>query len=118
MYTGENQSLMQYRQRKHKPTEAEALFEQFLIENQIPYKKQKGFLAKTNRRFYIADFYLPKPVKLVIEIDGPYHQNQVEYDLERDRYFREVRNIQVLRILNEQVYDPEFLKSLLKSIKL
>lgn len=118
MYTGENQSLLQQRQRNHKDTEAEALFEQFLIKNNIPYKKQKGFLAKTNRRFYIVDFYIPKPVKLVIEIDGPYHQNQLTYDQERDEYFRKIRKIDVLRIPNESVQDQQVLDFILKRIKI
>jgi len=116
VYTGENQSLLQERQRNHKDTLAEALFEQFLVKNQISYRKQKGFLSKTNRRFYIADFYIPKPVKLVIEIDGPYHQNQLKYDSERDRYFREVRHISVLRISNELVEDNQYLESLVKRL--
>lgn len=112
MYTRDNQRLLEEYKRNHKDTEAEALFEQFLLQRGIYYKKQKGFLSKTNRRFYIADFYLPKPYKLIVEIDGGYHQNQQEYDEERDRYFVQVRKIGVLRIPNELVYDEDYLKSL------
>ena len=114
MFTKENQSLLSKYKQRNKQTSFEIKFEEFLIQNKVKYKKQKGFLSKTNRKFYIVDFYLPKPVKLVIEIDGEYHKNRQAYDTERDRYFREVRNINVLRIPNELVFDKEYLKQVLR----
>ena len=37
---------------------------------------------------FISDFYCHQ-VDLVVEVDGSVHQNQVEYDLARDRYLQE-----------------------------
>jgi very-short-patch-repair endonuclease len=55
--------------------------------------------------FYIADFYCAK-LKLIIEVDGKIHENQKEYDLERDSKLLE-KGIYVFRIKNEEVSDPE-----------
>jgi very-short-patch-repair endonuclease len=52
---------------------------------------------------FIADFYLPKPFKTVIEIDGKYHQHRVEKDTGRDLFFKHERNIRTLRFTNEFV---------------
>lgn len=62
---------------------------------------QRGFLA--GGVIYVADFYLPKPLWLVIEIDGKYHESpkQREKDAERDKYFF-WRGFRVLRIKNEE----------------
>ena len=53
---------------------------------------------------FVADFYLPKPLKLIIEIDGGYHSDPIQKwkDSERDAYFRS-RGMKVLRIKNEHV---------------
>ena len=37
--------------------------------------------------FFIADFYCSK-LKLIIEVDGPVHQNRQDYDSERDAKLR------------------------------
>jgi len=50
---------------------------------------------------FIADFYCHQ-VDLVVEVDGSAHQNQVEYDLARDRYLQE-RGLRVLRFTNQDV---------------
>lgn len=50
---------------------------------------------------FIADFYCHQ-VDLVVEVDGSVHQNQVEYDLARDRYLQE-RGLHVLRFTNQAV---------------
>ena len=34
----------------------------------------------TTRRFFIVDFYLPRPHKLCLEIDGPSHVRRWRYD--------------------------------------
>lgn len=53
--------------------------------------------------FYIADFYCAE-LRLVIELDGPVHDYQTDYDSERDSKI-EAKGIQVLRIRNEQLMD-------------
>ncbi|MBD2018344.1 DUF559 domain-containing protein [Microcoleus sp. FACHB-53] len=50
---------------------------------------------------FIADFYC-HAARLVIEVDGEIHQQQVEYDAERDRILL-ARGLRLLRIQNEQV---------------
>jgi len=51
--------------------------------------------------FYIADFFCFEE-KLVIEIDGGYHERQKEYDTLRTSVINEL-NIEVIRITNEEV---------------
>lgn len=53
---------------------------------------------------FIVDFYCHS-AKLIIEVDGEIHQQQVEYDAERDQILS-ARGLRLLRIKNEQViYD-------------
>ncbi len=60
---------------------------------------EKGVLA--NKTFFIIDFYLPKPRKLCIEVDGRYHDNRKEYDAMKDEFLTKNRNFNVLRISND-----------------
>jgi very-short-patch-repair endonuclease len=61
---------------------------------------EKGFM--TDRTFYIADFYLPKPRKVIIEIDGNHHKAQRAYDQARDNFLKRERKIKrIIRISNE-----------------
>ena len=50
---------------------------------------------------FIVDFYC-HAASLVIEIDGKIHEQQIEYDLERDQVLT-VRGLRLLRIKNEEV---------------
>ena len=50
---------------------------------------------------FIADFYC-HAAGLVVEVDGPIHDAQAEYDAARDRVFA-ARGLRVLRVRNEQV---------------
>ncbi|MGB3641223.1 MAG: endonuclease domain-containing protein [Rivularia sp. (in: cyanobacteria)] len=49
------------------------------------------------------DFYC-HATALVIEIDGKIHENQIEYDTERDKVLS-ARGLRLLRIKNEEVRD-------------
>ena len=64
---------------------------------------------------YIVDFYCPSE-KLVIEVDGPYHDLKriVKYDNERDKQLEEL-GLKVIRFKNKQVFDE--LDKLLQKIK-
>lgn len=53
--------------------------------------------------FFIADFYCAEK-KLVIEVDGGYHNNQKEYDKNRDLVIRQL-GLTVLRIKNDELSD-------------
>jgi very-short-patch-repair endonuclease len=50
---------------------------------------------------FIVDFYC-HAARLVIEVDGKIHEQQSEYDAERDKVLL-VRGLRVLRIKNEQI---------------
>ena len=51
---------------------------------------------------FIVDFYCHK-AGLVVELDGPIHDGQVDYDIERDNAL-ETRGLRVLRIRNKEVH--------------
>jgi very-short-patch-repair endonuclease len=106
------QSLCQKRinKLKKRPTISEIIFKNRLDSAGIKYMFQKGFIEGNN--FCIADFYIPKPYKIVIEIDGEYHNNsnQIKRDLNKDRYYKE-RGFKIIRIKNNEVstYNLSFL---------
>lgn len=52
---------------------------------------------------FIVDFYCHS-AGLVIEIDGPIHESQLEYDEERERIFSD-RGLRVLRFSNQEVLE-------------
>ena len=52
---------------------------------------------------FIVDFYCHK-AGLVVELDGPIHDGQADYDIERDKVL-ETRGLHVLRIKNEEVHE-------------
>ena len=84
-------------------TNSEITFKNKLDLLGIRYLFQKGFISGNG--YYFVDFYLPKPYKVCVEIDGGYH-NTIEQkykDSKKDRYLIEERNFKVLRIKNEDV---------------
>lgn len=83
-------------------TKSELIFKQKLDNLGVNYLFQKGFIAKDY--FCIVDFYLPRPHKLCIEIDGGYHNTpeQILKDERRTRYLQCSRRFKVLRLTNEQ----------------
>ncbi len=69
------------------------------------YLKGKNLSVKFRRQHgigpYIADFYC-KEKNLIIELDGSQHQENKEYDAERDDYIKTL-GIKVLRFWNNEV---------------
>ena len=59
------------------------------------------FRRQTPLGRYIADFVCLE-ARLVIELDGDYHNDQQAYDHERDHWMRQ-QNFQVLRFWNHEV---------------
>jgi len=109
----EKQKTMFERQKKlrDKPTPSELIFKERLENMGIRAIFQKCFIAG---EFYcIADFYLPKPFKIVFEIDGEYHETeeQKKRDYAKDMYLTKIRKLKVIRIKNEDVqkFDLSFL---------
>lgn len=106
MYTKEHQRLLNKYKLNNKETIYEKQLEQLLIDNNIYYKKQKDFIAKCYT-CYIADFYLPRPYKCIIEVDGKYHDFTQGKDYYRDKFFIEEKGIRTLRIKNEELQYPD-----------
>ena len=86
------------RKLRNNPTQAEDLFWQCIRKKQLGYK----FLRQKVMGCFIVDFYCAQK-KLVIEIDGPIHLNQLEYDQERTK-FLELLGMQVVRFTNDEVF--------------
>ncbi len=79
----------------------------FLRQHPIIYK---GDLIRLS--YFIADFYCDEK-KAIIELDGPIHESNKEYDNFRDSEL-EYLGMHILRIKNEELVD---LKSVLNKIE-
>jgi very-short-patch-repair endonuclease len=86
------------RELRHHMTDEEAILWQRLRINRLGgwHFRRQQIIAS-----FIVDFYC-HAASLVVEIDGPIHTNQVEYDAERDRVLTEM-GCRVMRFPNEQV---------------
>lgn len=93
---------------KHKAMKTELRFKEWLDENKIYYKFQKGFLIPFHR---IVDFYIPNH-GLIIEIDGGYHNDIKEKDSYKDDTWAEERGMRTIRILNKDVWNGDFIPRL------
>lgn len=102
-YSRENQSLMVKRQKENRsePTPAEAHVIGLLDTMGERYVFEKGLF--TAHKFFLVDFYFPKPRKLCLEIDGAYHDSpaQKAKDKTRDKFIRTKRKMKVKRITND-----------------
>lgn len=92
------------RELKFKQTEAERKFAEFLIEKNVHFEFQKGFLKPFHR---IVDFFLTK-TRTIIEVDGGYHQKIKSKDDHKDITWLEKRNIKTIRLTNEEVISSDF----------
>ena len=59
--------------------------------------------SASNPEFFVADFYF-REKRLIIELDGKYHEFQKELDNERDSILKEL-GITTFRIKNEELLD-------------
>ena len=86
---------------RNRATQAEWNFKGKLEALKIPFKFQRAFIKKGG--FVIVDFYIPRK-KLVIEIDGGYHNTpeQKGKDTWKERYLLDNYGIQTIRFSNEQ----------------
>lgn len=112
--TGQYKSKTAYRSAKNsiyvidlkkKATPTELIVKNYLEENKVKFRFQKGFMNPFHR---IVDFYLPKPHRLIIEIDGGYHNNTKFQDKRKDEAWEYHRIIKTLRIKNEDVLNGKF----------
>ena len=65
-------------------------------------------ISKRNEitQFYIADFYCAS-LKLIIELDGGIHNEQIEYDKNRDSTLNEI-GFTVVRLKNEMINEDPY----------
>lgn len=102
------------KERRSNRTQAELYVQSLLSE--LPYKfiPEKGFIQ--GDYYCFVDFYLPKPLKVCLEVDGGYHNTdkQKARDKRKTKYL-EKRGFKVVRITNEQAFGltPSSLKKLI-----
>ena len=86
------------RRMRETPTHAEGL-----LWKKLRKKRLGGFRFRRQHIIYtfIVDFYCPL-AKLVIEVDGSVHDDQEEYDREREEIIENL-GYQVLRFRNDQI---------------
>ena len=92
--------IAQSRRMRANPTPAEALLWSKLRKRRLGRYR---FLRQRIIGPYIVDFYCAE-LDLVIEIDGPIHQHQKEYDEHRTKYLESVGK-QVIRFTNRQIIE-------------
>lgn len=113
--TGESLRPMSRKMRKH-PTVQEAVLWKVLS------SKTANIGAKFVRQFplfgFIPDFYCQK-WGIIVEVDGPYHERQIEYDRYRDSVFHK-HGRRVLRFTNDQVRFelPEVVKRIRSAVSI
>jgi very-short-patch-repair endonuclease len=99
------------RQLRRNMTEAERLLWQelrnrklggFKFNRQFPVVYREIYGKKD---FFILDFYCAEK-KIAVELDGPIHDKQKDYDQSRDQILQEV-GISVIRYKNEEVKQME-----------
>jgi very-short-patch-repair endonuclease len=97
------------RRLRNNPTPSEKTLWAFLKNKQLQGRKflrQHPIIyeSKENEHFcYIPDFYCKKEM-LIIELDGPIHNNQKEEDRRRDLVLQS-RNLKIIRLKNEELID-------------
>ena len=82
---------------RSQPTKAEYVLWQEIRREKLGYKFRRQFSIEK----FIVDFYCHE-LRLIIEVDGPVHTEQLRYDKLRE-YFLEARRYTVLRYKNDQV---------------
>lgn len=114
MYKDKQRDISKYRKTLlDNQTNSELIFASILKKYYLKYIPQKGFISGKGK--YIVDFYLPKPYKVCIEIDGASHRGREEYDRRRTAYLSSDRRFRVIRFTNEEVKDEEYVVSVLKN---
>ncbi len=79
-------------------TPAEAKLWSFLRRHQL---KDVGFRRQHAIGNFVVDFCAPRQ-KLVIELDGSHHLDQMEYDAERSDFLK-IKGYRILRFFNNDV---------------
>lgn len=106
--------ILEYQKEKRdKPTRAEAEAKKFLLTNEIRFAFQKIITGKSGK-CYIVDFYLPNQ-NLIFEVDGASHIGREVEDAARTADLEAV-GFKVVRATNEDVFNEKYPKEII-SIK-
>lgn len=103
------------------PSPLEKRMQIFLDENCINYETQKVFYICADDgyilRYYIADFYIPDK-KIIIEVDGKFHDDHKQHDKQRTREIQEqYPDVEVLRYKWKDLSDEDLMDELLYRIR-
>ena len=103
------------------PSPLEERMKEFLDDMGVRYESQKIFYIYANDgwiiRYYIADFYIPDK-KIIIEVDGKFHDKHSQHDKQRTRDIQEqYAGIEVLRYRWKDVSDHKKMQELLAIIR-
>lgn len=60
------------------------------------------YTYREKKIFFIADFYCRR-IKLIIEIDGGIHKQQIDYDQIRGELFAIQHDLRVIRFTNKEI---------------
>ena len=109
-----------YNMRKN-PSYLEQKMIEFLDNQKINYEFQKIIYIKSKggfiKNYYIADFYIPKK-KIVLEVDGKFHKDQVAFDEYRTRNIqRHYPKIRVVRWEYNDFHSYVNMKKLVEILK-
>jgi len=85
---------------RRRPTKAEAYFWERIKNKQLGVRFIRQHIVSGS----IADFACPS-MGLIIEIDGEYHEKQIEKDLNRDKRLKKWVGYETLRFTNRQVLE-------------
>jgi len=85
------------RENRKNPTEAEKVLWEYLKDEQTGYKIRRQHIIDV----YIADFVCLEK-KVVIEVDGKYHDEQIDHDNARTEMLH-IKGFSVIRFTNEEV---------------
>lgn len=103
------------------PSPLEKMMQEFLNNHNIKYEFQKIFyIAGRDRyitQYYIADFYIPSK-KLIIEMDGKFHNKQKKADYKRTETIRNhYKKVKVIRFAYYDMQSVKKLSELLERLK-
>lgn len=103
------------------PSPLEERMKEFLDDMSVRYESQKIFYIYADDgwiiRYYIADFYIPDK-KIIIEVDGKFHDKHKQHDKQRTRDIQEhYVDIEVLRYRWKDVSDHKKMQELLAIIR-
>lgn len=104
---------------RNNPSPLEKLMLEFLDSHHIEYVFQKPYYIYKNKvitQFFIVDFYIPSK-RIVIETDGKFHDDQMDYDNYRTKAIKkQYPGIKLLRWRFQDFHSVSKMKDLLSKV--